>query len=121
MKKRRVSTKKVFRLIRNLVFVLIIGLIVLGSFRVRALASVSEEIPEMAPVVYEVKGPAVERVYYSIQVQKGDTLWELAKMFCDGRDLNSYVDELMELNQINDAHRLPAGSYLIVSQVVPAA
>ncbi|MDO4562970.1 MAG: LysM peptidoglycan-binding domain-containing protein [Clostridia bacterium] len=40
------------------------------------------------------------RAYFEICVQSGDTLWSLAKEYCEARDIRAAVRDIAEFNQI---------------------
>lgn len=55
------------------------------------------------------------KYYTTIQVQKGDTLWKIAKTYItdDYTDLNAYINEVREINQLtNDQIRY--GQYITI-------
>lgn len=59
--------------------------------------------------------PEKTRYFTSIQIQQGETLWEIASRFSTGSDLTvqSYMDELIKMNNLqNDT--IYAGQYLTV-------
>lgn len=56
------------------------------------------------------------KYYTNIQIQKGDTLWEIADQYMDDVHYESkqeYILEVMRMNHMNDTH-LTAGKKLIV-------
>lgn len=55
------------------------------------------------------------KYYTNVEVQYGDTLWELAARYCDDSysDYNEYIEEVMFINRMSDT-RITAGSYLIL-------
>lgn len=78
-------------------------LVILGGFRVNALASSASE-----------QGT---KDYFSVQILPGDTLWEIAEDYCtssDTRDIQSYVSELKKMNHILDDTSLQPGAYVMV-------
>lgn len=78
-------------------------LIVLGGFRVNALASSAN-----------TQGT---REYTSVQIHAGDTLWHIAEEYCgsnDARDIQNYVNDLKSMNHILDDGSLKPGAYVMV-------
>lgn len=57
--------------------------------------------------------PVGEKVYTSIQVKEGDTLWSIAQNFVEG-DVRDYIEELKDINGIVNERSLKAGSYITV-------
>ena len=55
------------------------------------------------------------KTYYEcVQVQKGDTIWEIAEEYkMDGEDIEHMIDEIMELNGMKNAN-VRAGESIIV-------
>ena len=55
------------------------------------------------------------KYYTSIQVEPGDTLWDIADRYIDGQDMNkaSYVEEICRLNHLQNG-QIHAGEYLTV-------
>ena len=52
--------------------------------------------------------------YECVQVQKGDTIWEIAEEYkMDGEDIEHMIDEIMELNGMKNAN-VRAGESIIV-------
>ena len=86
----------------TLIFIISIG-IILGT-SIIAFADSKNKIPEQ------------EKYYTSIQVQTGDTLWNIAKEYTLGTDITieEYINEICEINQINQ-DQICSGDYIVVS------
>ncbi len=54
-----------------------------------------------------------EKVYTSVQVEPGDTLWSIAEKYA-GIDTRAFVSEVAEINGIVNSSSLRAGTYLTV-------
>ena len=60
------------------------------------------------------KGVQTKTYYECVQVQKGDTLWEIAAEYkMDGTDTEQMVDEILEVNGLNHTN-IRAGESIIV-------
>ena len=60
------------------------------------------------------KGVQTKTYYECVQVQKGDTLWEIAEEYkMDGTDTEQMVDEIMEVNGLKHTN-VRAGESIIV-------
>ena len=60
------------------------------------------------------KGVQTETYYECVQVQKGDTLWEIAAEYkMDGADIEQMVDEIMAVNGLKHTN-VRAGESIIV-------
>ncbi len=106
--KRNAKNKRSGRFIaKHPVFILVLAaLIILGGFRVSAMASSANE-----------QGT---RQYTSVQLNAGDTLWSLAETYggsSDARDIRAYVKDLKEMNHILDETSLKPGAYVMVYTV----
>lgn len=55
------------------------------------------------------------KYYTSIQVEPGDTLWDIADTYIEGQDINktSYIEEICLLNHLQNG-QIHAGEYLTV-------
>lgn len=55
------------------------------------------------------------KYYTSIQVQKGDTLWDIASEHISGEyaSMNDYIDEICEINHVSDSD-IHSGQYLTI-------
>ena len=86
----------------TLILIISIG-IILGT-SIIAFADSKNKIPEQ------------EKYYTSIQVQPGDTLWNIAKEYTLGTDITieEYINEICEINQINQ-DQICSGDYIVVS------
>lgn len=101
MKSRRVEEKKQRIVLGSIfaVFILvIICSILFGSIKAQAASS---------EVSY--------KYYTSVQVQNGDTLWNIAKDYItdDYDDMNAYLAEICSINHISDDN-IHAGQYLTI-------
>lgn len=48
------------------------------------------------------RGADAETAYKTVVVRQGDTLWDIAKEYGNGRDPRQYIRYVEELNQITD-------------------
>ena len=101
MRSRRAAAKKQQVTLLTILFVMtaaIIGCIVFGSTKAQA-----------APAETSYK------YYTSIQVQKGDTLWNIAcnYMTDEYASVNDYIEEICEINHIADSD-IHSGQYLTI-------
>lgn len=92
---------------RSLFFVTVLSIIVIlgtysGTGRVRA----HDSRPE---------GSGSRKYYRSIEVQSGDTLWDIAELYMDDsyHSVTEYMNELIEINQLGSG-RIHEGRYLTV-------
>lgn len=55
------------------------------------------------------------KYYTSIQVESGDTLWEIAEEYRteEYEDINSYIEEVKEINHLTSSH-ITDGMYLCI-------
>lgn len=62
------------------------------------------------------KMPSQYKYYTSIQVQPGDTLWDIAGEYTLGTDITKeeYIQEICEMNQMNQ-DEIYSGDYIVVS------
>lgn len=62
------------------------------------------------------KIPEQNKYYASIQIQPGDTLWDIAKEYTLGTDITveEYIDEICRINEINQ-DQICSGDYIVVS------
>ena len=52
-----------------------------------------------------VDGASVNKAYYVITVQSGDTLWSIAEEYNDSKtDIRKLIYEISDLNDLEDAH-----------------
>jgi len=42
--------------------------------------------------------------YITITVSKGDTLWSIAKDYCDGKEVREAIEEIKEINKLEDSN-----------------
>ena len=60
------------------------------------------------------KGVQTKTYYECIQVQKGDSIWEIAEEYkMEGTDTEQMVDEILEVNGLNHTN-VRAGESIIV-------
>ncbi|MGN1313567.1 MAG: LysM peptidoglycan-binding domain-containing protein [Lachnospiraceae bacterium] len=59
--------------------------------------------------------PQIYKYYTNIEIQYGETLWDIASRYCGDSYLNydAYINEVMIINRMAEP-KLTAGSYLIV-------
>ncbi|MBQ9990711.1 MAG: LysM peptidoglycan-binding domain-containing protein [Lachnospiraceae bacterium] len=59
--------------------------------------------------------PQLYKYYTNIEVQYGDTMWDIASRYCTApyTDYNSYINEVMRINRILEPE-LKAGGSLII-------
>ena len=67
----------------------------------------------------EVKEPEVTyyKYYANVEIQPGDTIWELADDYMDEQHYESreaYIREVQELNSLADTDSIVSGQYLIL-------
>lgn len=81
---------------------ILVSAILLGS-SIGALASAGDQ-------------PELHKYYTSIQVQRGDTLWDIADRYtADGRmDRKAFIDEVTALNGLKDG-QIRSGDYIVVT------
>ncbi len=92
--------------IRNLTVVLLMVFAFLSGFFGRTLLSAHAE--------EEISEP-LNRYYTSIQLQRGDSLWNLADQYIDGSDYSrrEYVEELKRMNGLK-SEEIHSGEFLTV-------
>ena len=49
-----------------------------------------------------VNGADTNSTFTNITVEKGDTLWDLAKEYSDGGDIRDYIHKIQKLNHMPD-------------------
>lgn len=92
---------------RNLVFVLIFAMLLFTIF-LTAGYIFSPSRSKAASMENSYK------YYTSIEIQKGDTLWDIAQEYAaDFASISDYVEELKELNGLGD-DRIHAGQFLTI-------
>ena len=90
------------RRLRIFVFVILLfGLILLGC--------------AMFPSMAREEGPRPAAYYKSIQIEEGDSLWEIAGRYKQGGNLTTadYVDKLKTINRLTE-DTIHAGQYLTI-------
>ena len=103
MKRRRRAEKRRFVVISIVTLCLVFMLgITFGSFLSRAKGR-KREIP-------------AQKLYTSIQIQSGDTLWDLADPYWDGfyPSKGAYIEEVIEINTLTSQDCIVSGQYLIL-------
>ncbi len=50
-----------------------------------------------------VNGADTNTVYTSVTVEKGDTLWNLARKYNKGGDIRKYIRSIEKANNLNDS------------------
>ncbi len=65
--------------------------------------------------VEAVEEQPADKFYTSIQIEPGQTLWNIADTYYtdDYEDYNDYIDEVISLNHLSDS-AIHAGQYLVV-------
>lgn len=101
MRSRRIAVRNqkiVFLSVALFIVLVILGSVLFGSINAQA-ASVESSY----------------KYYTSIQVEKGDTLWNIAQSYItdDYSDLNEYISEICSINHISD-ESIHAGQYLTI-------
>lgn len=70
---------------------------------------------------YTVKSeslPCEQKLYKSIMVESGDTLWDIAEEYCiEGESMIDYLEELKAINGIHDGN-VKSGCYIVVSYIL---
>ncbi len=100
-KRARQIVKRRMVILLTTVFLIVIGCVIFGS--IFSSAHVSAEGQEV-------------RYYKSIEIQKGDTLWDIAEEYASDIYYDStqdYVDELKEINNLT-SDTIHSGRHLIV-------
>jgi nucleoid-associated protein YgaU len=49
-----------------------------------------------------VNGADTNKAFTSVTVEKGDTLWDLAKEYSEGGDIRNYIHEIQKVNNLTD-------------------
>lgn len=47
-----------------------------------------------------VNGADTNKTFTNVTVEKGDTLWDLAKEYSDGGDIRNYIHEIQKVNNL---------------------
>lgn len=92
---------------RNIFFIVCIAVIVLFLVFMNAYIIVNAE--NKSKTEYE-------KLYKSITIQQNQTLWDIAEEYYDDnyyRDMNEYIDEIMEINQLQ-SDLIHEGRHLII-------
>ena len=58
--------------------------------------------------------PEQQRIYSSVMIRTGDTLWSIAEQYCDRGSITDYVADLKEINGLVNDRALKPGASLIV-------
>lgn len=98
---KRTMRKRIRRLTTG-VFMILLGCMIFGSFFVSAHENTSEQ--------------TVYTYYKSIEIQPGDTLWDIAEdtMTSEYDSVPEYVQALKDMNNLDSDH-IEAGQYLMIS------
>jgi cell division protein YceG involved in septum cleavage len=88
----------------SIIAVLAISLVILLCTGIRVFASAGED------------NRVVHKYYTNIQVEQGDTMWDLADRYIDGYDIDKqdYIDEMCKLNHLENGN-IHSGDYLVVA------
>lgn len=66
----------------------------------------------------KIKASEVRRqqIYLSVRIEKGDSLWSIARQYYDSSDgsLNVYIEKLSHLNGLKKDAMLHTGQYLLI-------
>lgn len=54
-------------------------------------------------LVANVQGADTSDEYFTVMVEKGDTLWDLADEYNNTRDLRQYIRKIEKINQLTDS------------------
>jgi LysM repeat protein len=54
-------------------------------------------------IVGTVSSAGADPVYTSVTVEKGDTLWEIAKKYRKNGDIRRFINEIEKVNDISDS------------------
>lgn len=56
------------------------------------------------------------KYYTSVQIQKGDTLWDIADTYCSPEydTISDYIEEVRSINQLSSSDEIHSGQYLTV-------
>jgi cell division protein YceG involved in septum cleavage len=87
---------------KKLAVILVIFTLLSGSIFMASASASSEEFSK--------------KTYKSIEIEKGDTLWGIAKEYCNSNyiSIDEYIDELMDINALS-TDNINWGNYLIVT------
>ena len=95
------------RFVRFCSLMMIAAMILLGAMRVQVLAQSTDSVQPVR----------MERVYSSVQIRPGDTLWSIAEEYSEedsNAAVKSYVKELKQMNGIENDYELKPGAYIMV-------
>ena len=97
-RRRRQAAKRNMFILLCTVFMIVLGSIIFGS------------------TFSDAKNDAgYEKLYKSIEIEKGDTLWDIAQEYREpGCSTKEYVEELISLNDLS-SDKIHEGQHLIVS------
>lgn len=100
-KRAKAVAKRRMILLLTMIFMVTIGSVVFGG--IFSSAQTTE-----TPVTY--------KYYKSIKIEKGDTLWSIAKEYCteNYEDTREYIEELKEINNLT-SDEIHHGQYLVVA------
>lgn len=85
-----------------------------SAFAIIALVLIGSTISGFASTNLDDDTPRY-KYYTSIQIESGDSLWEIAKEYItpEYKDMDTYISEVRSLNHILDDH-IMAGEYLTI-------
>ena len=49
-----------------------------------------------------VNGADTNKTFTNVTIEKGDTLWDLAKEYSDGGDIRNYIHEIQKVNNLTN-------------------
>lgn len=98
---KHIKRKKIAR--ERLLFVLAAVIVIAGNVIVRGFFADAHGNAKEDPIDYTY--------YKSIEIQKGDTLWDIAEQYSGNTSIPQYIEELKELNglvtdDIHESHYL---------------
>ena len=87
---------------KKLALILVIFTLLSGSIFMASASASSEEFSK--------------KTYKSIEIEKGDTLWSIAKEYCNSNyiSVDDYIEELMDINALS-TDNINWGNYLIIT------
>ncbi len=102
MNRRRVAARRTRRLV---IALLMVAAFCSGFFGHTLLSAHAEE----------KKAPELNRYYTSIQLKRGDSLWDIAQTYAEGSGYTTqeYVNELKRINRLH-SEDIHSGEYLTI-------
>lgn len=103
MRRRQEELRRQKRIITFAAIILISVIAILGS-SIKAFAKSENEMGN------------ITKMYTSIRVEAGDTLWDIAERYniCSDLSREQYIEELKNINHLSD-DEIHSGEYLVVS------